>query len=336
MQQATFDFNRGDKLGLLDDLCIPDAPGIRGSTAKTVLRVIDGFGERCFASSSTMMSRTSLTLRTIKRALHRLEELGMIVPDERKRMNPNGSVTKVRRIDWTVMAARVDSQMRGTSSTPSIERTMLGSSSQRVPNATSASGASSARLSTEIPTTEHRAMVSEHGAMVSEHGAMVSEHGARVAPNTKEPQRTATNQRTSEPNTAAAAFDFSLDWKPLEQRMRALGVSQPGLGLRAAREARMAPAEVAAICDEFERHRSRFASAGALVARLRYGGWSVELPDAAKVAMAAPIERAKDLERQRSSLFARFRDEARARLGRRLEDADFAEIETRVANVLGC
>jgi hypothetical protein len=72
------------------------------------------------------------------------------------------------------------------------------------------------------------------------------------------------------------------------------------------------------------------------VARLRYGGWSVELPDPATVAMAAPIERAKDMERQRSSLFARFRDEARARLGRRLEEADFAEIETKISKVLGC
>jgi adenylosuccinate lyase len=49
----------------------------------------------------------------------------------------------------------------------------------------------------------------------------------------------------------------------------------------------------------------------------------------------ALTERAKELERQRSSLCLRFRREARERLGRPLEEADFAEIEEKIQMVLG-
>ncbi len=288
--QTTLDFSRGDKLGLLDDLCIPDAPGIKGATAKTVLRVIEGFGDRCYASAATMMTRTNLKLRTIKRALARLEQLDIVLSDARKRVNPSGVVTKSRLIDWTVIASRVDSQKRIASYPQSVPS--VGTSSQP------RFDAASARIGNETRSTfpsEHGATVSAHGAMVSAHGAMVSAHGAMVAPKPLEPQRTATNRQAN----SAAAVSFE-DWTQVEKRLRELKVQMPGLAVEAAKANKLSPEAVLAICDEFERHRSRFSSPGAIVSRLRYGGWSVQLPGLERA--ISDSQKAKNDSRQRERI----------------------------------
>lgn len=288
--QTTLDFTRGDKLGLLDDLCIPDAPGIKGATAKTVLRVIEGFGDRCYASAATMMTRTNLKLRTIKRALARLEQLDIVLTDARKRVNPSGVVTKSRLIDWTVIASRVDSQKRIASYPQSVPS--VGASSQP------RFDAASARIGNETQSafdSEHGATVTAHGAMVSAHGAMVSKHGATVAPKPLEPQRTATNR----PSNSAAAVSFD-DWSHVEKRLRELKVHLPGLAIEAATASKLTQEAVLAICDEFELHRSRFSSPGAIVSRLRYGGWSVALPGSERV--ISESQKAKNDSRQRERI----------------------------------
>ena len=263
MEQQQFDFTRGDQLGLLDDLVIPNAPGIKGSTAKAVLRVIDSFGVRCYASAERIAERCDLGLRTIKRATKHLEQVGfLITPEDQKRKNPNGSVTKTRLIDWTLIAARVQSQVLSTSSYGLVPNSQPVFSKQ-----------DRATMAPCLPEkqVEYGATLSKHGATLSKHGATVSKYGATVSPNTKEPQ---------EPPPTAKATDTSSDigggggsWMEVESRLRNVGLERVASAIAIAHQRNLAPAQVLEVIGQFESNRSRFRTAGAIVDRLRSGDW---------------------------------------------------------------
>lgn len=273
MEQARFNFTRGDQLGLLKDLCIPDAPGIKGATAKSVLRAIDDLGVRCYAAAVTLARHTGLGLRTVRRALARVEELGLVVPDDRKQKNPNGSVTLTRRIDWTEIENIVRRQKLSTSSqpTPAAEVRSQASTSSRADHHIATSAAINGATMALCPI-EHGATVSEHGAMVSEHGAMVTEHGATVAPNPQYPQRTATTRNVHAREAAADSWNLVID------RLRSVGLERVQSAIAIAIERNLSPEETLAIIDQFSANRSRFHSVGALLDRLRSGDWCQALP----------------------------------------------------------
>ena len=241
--QQQIDFTRGNQLGLLKALAIPDAREIKGATAKSVLRAIDDIGTRCYAAATTLAKHTGLGDRTVKRALRRLEELGFVIPDDRKRKNPNGTVTLTRVIDWT----EIDLCVRKQSS--------LNNSATMAP-----------------------LLNGRHGATVSDHGATVSDHGATVAPNPPYPQITATTRpeikRKPEPSAAA------VDWSKVVLALKAAGVNRIQAAIDAAKHVGATPAQLETIIDEYLQHKSKFDSPGAIVDRIRSGAWPVELPTA--------------------------------------------------------
>ncbi|MEQ1828049.1 MAG: hypothetical protein ABL921_18960 [Pirellula sp.] len=314
--QKLFDFSRGDQLGLLDAIEIPDAREISGATAKSVLRAIDGFGARCFAASATIAATVHRSVRTVKRALSRLEALGLVVPDDRKRrFNANLSATVCRRIDWTEVELQVRRQQRqGTSSPSTVSASSHGVSPKAAVSTSSHDnrvGASADISAGPVPAiaaahgamvsahgAAHGAMVSAHGAMVSTHGAMVSAHGAMVAPNPYITERTAPNRLSREPEQAAAD---SLDWDLVSERLSRLGVDRTTSAIRAARDRGLDCSQVLSILDEFERHRTRFRSAGAILDRIKHGAWCAKIPTGAEVESA----KSKSEERNATRLRAR-------------------------------
>jgi hypothetical protein len=272
MEQQTFDFTRGDQLGLLDALVVPSVPGVKGATAKTVLRVIDGFGARCWASAALMATRCDLSERQIVRATSHLEKLGLIVvptDNGRKQKNRDGSVTKTRLIDWTLIASRVRSQSLVTSHQPS--------------------GIKQADTMSPCYPRKQSDMVSEQSDMVSEQSDMVSEQSDTVSPNTKESQEPPPT--ASPPGLVIGGGGGS--WKHVETRLRDVGLDRVASTIAIAQERRLVPDQVLALINQFESHRSRFRTPGALVDRIRSGDWCQPIPTDAQRSQVSQQTQAK-------------------------------------------
>ncbi len=141
--QQTFDFGRGDQLGLLDSACIEGqtvgTARVSAAAMRHVLRVIDshGRGREAWPSLNTIARETSLGVRTVKRAIAALAGMSLLVITKRR---PAGGLVPVNhyRIVWTELALLVQ-------------------------------------------TAAPRERVANHGATRHEHGATITEHGATMA-----------------------------------------------------------------------------------------------------------------------------------------------------------
>ena len=109
--QQQINFSRCEQLGLIENLRLPKLPkcfkkkyAASGQVCKHVLRDLDSFGRggEAFPSIETMAERLDLSTRTVKRAIARLELLGLIC--KRKRKTRWGNVGNIYTIVWSELA----------------------------------------------------------------------------------------------------------------------------------------------------------------------------------------------------------------------------------------
>lgn len=114
------------------------------------------------------------------------------------------------------------------------------------------------------------------------------------------PSQRPTDDRNPEPSAAAA------DWEKVSRALKAAGVARIQTAIDAAKHVGATPFEIETIVGEYQRHKSKFDSAGAIVDRIRSGAWPVDLPDAATSQRAEQFRderrRALDFERARSAV----------------------------------
>ena len=93
---------------------------------------------------------------------------------------------------------------------------------------------------------------------------------------------------TTKNNVAADYFDGSEtnSWAEVADALRAVGLERVASAQRVARDAGLAPDECLAILAEYSQHKTRFRGPGAIVDRFRSGGWPVRLPSAEDTANA--------------------------------------------------
>jgi hypothetical protein len=115
--QNEFDFDRGERLALLDALQVPSGKTkdgkasvqVSGATALSVLRAIEAHGRhtgQCWASSVTIAREIGRSDRTVRRAIHYLEQLQFLLVDR----SPGKSMRC--RMDW----GEISLKARGTPS----------------------------------------------------------------------------------------------------------------------------------------------------------------------------------------------------------------------------
>lgn len=162
-QQQQFDFQRSDQLGLIDEAHIDSQTvgkdRVRGTHIRHVLRVIDshGRGREAYPSIETIARETSLSARTVKRAIAALVSLSLIIVT--KRRPPAGPVpVNHYRIVWSELSLLV-------------QRKRAMSEAER-----EAAWGQSGPM--------HGASESEHGASLSKHGASLSRAWGQTGPQT--------------------------------------------------------------------------------------------------------------------------------------------------------
>ena len=119
--QPEFDFDRGDRLALLDAL--PLASGsvhdgrasvrVSGATAKSVLRAIEAHGRttgQCWASATTIGAEINRSERTVRRAIGYLESIEMLIIDRAAGKSPRC------RINWGEISLKTNSKFQVSSS----------------------------------------------------------------------------------------------------------------------------------------------------------------------------------------------------------------------------
>jgi len=149
--QQTFDFGRGDQLGLLDAARIPSrrvgTARVSAAAMRHVLRVIDshGRGREAWPGLQTIARETSLGVRTVKRAVAALADMSLLVITKRR---PATGLVPVNhyRIVWSELALLVPT-----------------------------------RPGLLAPTATPRNCGPDHGATGPEHGATITDHGATMA-----------------------------------------------------------------------------------------------------------------------------------------------------------
>lgn len=110
LTQTSFDFNRADRRGLLDNAAIPsglsdEGRQVAGKTIKALLRLIDdclGANEWAWPSQKTLAKRLGCSNRTIRGASEAAIAMGLLIREERE--NPYGSKSYQYKIVWSELA----------------------------------------------------------------------------------------------------------------------------------------------------------------------------------------------------------------------------------------
>ena len=114
------------------------------------------------------------------------------------------------------------------------------------------------------------------------------------------PTKRETLERKPEPSAAAA------DWEKVSQALKTAGVARIQAAIDAAKHVGATPTQIENIVAEYQRHKSKFDSPGAIVDRIRSGAWPVDLPTAETVQRSAEYRdhkrRALDFEKARSAV----------------------------------
>lgn len=277
--QQEFDFHRGDQLGLLRAIKIPDGDGVSGTAVKAVLRAIDDYGRECFASMATLADNANVSDRVVKRAIARLVSLSLITKEKKK--NSFGVVTNHYRIVWSeveLFCNRVEVEL--SCGRPPVDAPVKPQGCQARVSGTAFLGTpvsrSHANTTLTVGPSEESVgpLATDHWAIRADRWAIsdrpLGHDGTQSERSAKDPPRTDACEVVVE------VFD---SWSPAEQasafELLQKFLARPRLGLDAAIEAKVSPQEVGKICAEFQANRALFRSSGAIIDRIRNGSWPV-------------------------------------------------------------
>lgn len=296
--QQTFDFARGDQLGLLDSACIEGrivgTARVSAAAMRHVLRVIDshGRGREAWPSVNTIARETSLGARTVKRAIAALAAMSLLVITKRRPATGTGAPVNHYRIVWSELALLVPTR-------PGL----------LAPTAT--------------PRTEHGATISEHGA------TMARPWGHHGTQSVKEPPIKKPTPTFTRSNCIAMHGTEREEEVYLIDAFKAENIYQPALRVRAAIGATSAQ-HVRELLEHYQANRPAWGP-GALALRLTRAtpGLAVDAgwPPAQRTTAPAVIEAARMKREQHERELLRARIVKAGRLAGATEEQIAAKCE---------
>lgn len=283
MKQQTIDFARAEQLDLLSraqlEAGLPQdsksRANVRGSTLRLVLRAIDDFGRggTAWPSQKTLAERTGLSDRQVKRAIAALKAMSVLCVECHP--NPYGGRSNHYAIVWSELALLVNT----SAPVPNKRRKAHQNTHPNLQD-----------IMARSPKSD-RDTVSIDGDMVSSDGDMVSIGGDKVSPKS---YLNAINVLTAPKAIGGGGGDFcSEGQKTLEDELLSVGVRCVRRVQEEAKARKLSETDLLGIVSEFRANKAKFRSAGAILERIRSGGWPAELEQPEQVAARANASDAK-------------------------------------------